>query len=165
MTKKDFELYALEFHRKQAKFKAIQDKFEEAKKEFYGKMDNLFKNSKENNYNFDGYKINKIQRVDVKFNVEKLEKRIDKNIADAIIEKEYLINDMQGLINYLKSCNVDPKIFKSFIQVSKKVNVKELEKLEELGDINIEDLKGCYTTELKPAYYTIKETEEKGETD
>ena len=47
----------------------------------------------------------------------KLECALRKSIASKVIEKRYEIIDIEGLVEYLKTCNVDPQIFKSFIDV------------------------------------------------
>ena len=89
------------------------------------------------------------------FNADKLEKVLGKKISDNVIIKKYEIVDMFGLIAYLKECNVDPKIFKSFLSVTKSVDVKELERLDELGKISIEQLNGCYTVNKQKPYFTV----------
>ena len=63
---------------------------------------------------------------------------------------------MLGLITYLQECGVDPKIFKSFISVEESVDVKELERLEELGKISKEQLKGCYSVKCQKPYYQVR---------
>jgi hypothetical protein len=62
---------------------------------------------------------------------------------------------MNGLITYLKDCGISPKVFKSFISVRKTVNTKELDRLEELGKITAEQIKGCYTVKSQSPYFTV----------
>ena len=62
---------------------------------------------------------------------------------------------MNGLVTYLKECGISPKVFKSFISVRKTVNTKELDKLEELGKITAEQIKGCYTVKSQNPYFTV----------
>ena len=62
---------------------------------------------------------------------------------------------MNALTAYLKECDVDPKIFKSFISVSKSVDVQELDRLEEIGKITAEQVKGCYTIKKQNPYFTV----------
>jgi len=62
---------------------------------------------------------------------------------------------MVGLITYLKECGIDPKVFKSFISVRKTVDTKELDRLEELGMITAEQIKGCYTVKNQNPYFTV----------
>lgn len=62
---------------------------------------------------------------------------------------------MPGLIEYLKSCGVNPKKFKSFLNVTKTVNQKEIDQLFLTGKLSEKDVDGCYTTEKKNPYYTV----------
>lgn len=73
-----------------------------------------------------------------------------------VIDKSYTITDINRLIVYLKSCGVDPKVFKSFINVTKTVDEKKLDKLADLGLISKEQLEGCYTLKRQKPYFTVK---------
>ena len=73
-----------------------------------------------------------------------------------VIDKSYTITDINRLIIYLKSCGVDPKVFKSFINVTKTVDEKKLDKLADLGLIRKEQLEGCYTLKRKKPRFTVK---------
>ena len=59
-------------------------------------------------------------------------------------------------MTYLKECGVDPKVFKTFITVQKEVNKKSLEQMYELGEVTLEDIKGCYDVETINSYIDIK---------
>lgn len=108
--------------------------------------------------------VKKIQRVNVKFDADELEKVLPRKISRSVISKRYEINDFFGLVNYLKMCGVDPKVFKAFIDVEKTVNAEELERLEEIGEIDRESIEGCFTTEYGNPYYTVKQ-QKGGDTD
>lgn len=51
---------------------------------------------------------------------------------------------------------VEQKVFKSFINVTKKVDEKKLDKLADLGLISQEQLEGCYTLKRQKPYFTFK---------
>ena len=104
--------------------------------------------------------INRVKRTSVIFDAEKLEKILSKEYRSKVIEKKYEISDMLGLINFLKSYKVDPKIFREFLMISKSVNVGELDKLEELGYIKVKDLRGCYEIKEGSEYFTVKVKED-----
>ena len=72
-----------------------------------------------------------------------------------LVEKEYYISDMHGLVKYLKSCGVDPKKFKKYLIVTEKVNQKKMDELSDIGDITREDIEGCYKLEEANGYLTI----------
>ena len=100
--------------------------------------------------------VSKIQKARISWNISKLRSVLGKEISKQVIDKKYIIVNMQGLIEYLKSCGVDPQKFKSFINVEETVNVKELEQMEQLGKVNGEDLKSCYSVKLQDPYYSVR---------
>ena len=154
----------MNFFQKQKRFKQIQTRFCEIKADFYNDMEDYFKYN-----NIDGkltiecneladvqsFVVTRIQSSRVEFNPDKLEKALGKELSCDVIQKHYEIVDMNGLVTYLKECGIDPKVFKSFIFVRKTVNTKELDKLEELGKITAEQIKGCYTVKSQSPYFTV----------
>ena len=153
------------FFQKQKKFKQIQSRFGEIKTDFYNDMEDYFKcNGFENkltiecedyNEGCQTFTVTRIQNSKVEFNPDKLEKVLGKELAQDVIQKHYEITDMSGLVSYLQGYGIEPKVFKSFISVRKTVNVKELDRLEELGMITAEQLKGCYTIKSQNPYFTV----------
>ena len=154
----------INFFQKQKRFKQIQTRFCEIKTDFYNDMEDYFKYN-----NIDGkltikcdefadaqsFVVTRIQSSRVEFNPDKLEKALGKELSRDVIQKHYEIVDMNGLVTYLKECGIDPKVFKSFVSVRKTVNIKELDRLEELGKITAEQIKGCYTVKSQSPYFTV----------
>lgn len=154
----------MNFFQRQKKFKQIQTRFCEIKADFYNDMEDYFKYN-----NIDGkltiecneladvqsFVVTRIQSSRVEFNPDKLEKALGKELSRAVIQKHYEIVDMNGLVTYLKECGINPKVFKSFVSVRKTVNTKELDRLEELGKITVEQIKGCYTVKSQSPYFTV----------
>lgn len=152
------------FFQKQKRFKQIQTRFCEIKADFYDDMEDYFKYN-----NIDGkltiecdkldgvenFVVTRIQSSRVEFNPDKLEKALGKELSRDVIQKHYEIVDMNGLVTYLKECGINPKVFKSFVSVRKTVNTKELDRLEELGKITAEQIKGCYTVKSQSPYFTV----------
>lgn len=141
--------------------KANDEIFEKAKNKFADAADIYFKlkgnDDSETFEELDGsVTVSKVQKVSVQWNIDKLMKAVGKQVSKSIILKRYEITDMLGLVTYLQECGVDPKIFKSFISVEESVDVKELERLEELGKISKEQLKGCYSVKCQKPYYQVR---------
>lgn len=165
LNSEECEQAIITFFQKQKKYKQIQTKFGEIKADFYDSMEDYFKcNSVDsklvidcNGYAEQGGKftVTRIQSSKVEFNPDKLEKVLGKELSCDVIQKHYEITDMIGLITYLKECGISPKVFKSFISVRKSVNIKELDRLEELGMITSEQIKGCYTVKSQNPYFTV----------
>ena len=153
------------FFQKQKRFKQIQTKFGEIKANFYDDMEDYFKCNnidgkltiKCDGYDIEGENlvVTRIQSSKVEFNADKLEKTLGKELAQNVIQRHYEITDMSGLITYLRECGINSKVFKSFISVRKTVNTKELDRLEELGMITAEQIKGCYTVKSQNPYFTV----------
>lgn len=154
----------LNFVQKQKKFKQIQNRFCEIKADFYNDMEDYFKcNSIDGKLTIEcdefgeakSIVVTRIQSSRVEFNPDKLEKVLGKELSRDVIQRHYEIIDMNGLITYLQGYGISPKVFKSFISVRKTVNTKELDRLEELGKITAEQIKGCYTVKSQSPYFTV----------
>lgn len=157
------ELAAKLYFQAQREYKKAQEKFGEIKKDFYGIMSDYYEyNSIEGGKVFfdkgvdsPPLVVTRVQNTRIKFDPEKLEKALGKTLSEDVIVKRYTINDMLGLVSYLKQCGVDPKVFKSFITVSKTVDDKALDQLESIGKITAEQIKGCYTVNKDRPYFTV----------
>lgn len=171
LNEKEFKAYVLTFFNKQRRFKKNEEDFKILKNSFYEMAEDYFvHNDLENQIiiSYDCYeesneaiKVSRIQRTNVNFNIRKLEKALSKKIRNDIIEKEYIINDINGLVAYLKECEVDPNIFKSFLTVNKKVNEKKLDNLYDLGKIKKEEIEDCYEVEKSKPFFKVS-LEKKG---
>ena len=165
--RKYFEDAVRNFLIEQTVLKNMKENFEDVKEQFYKDMDEYFESQElDNNGSIifeypmlgeSALKVTKVQRATVDFKVDKLEKVLPKDVAKKAITKKYEVVDMKGLISYLKECNVDPNKFKNFLNVTKHVDTKEMDKLEELGKISIEQIKGCYSVKKSNPYYTVSE--------
>lgn len=152
------------YFQKQKKFNQIQNQFNQFKTKFYDDMEDYFESNNVNGKltidcdsvdEVSTFTVTRVQNAKIEFNPEKLEKVLGKELSHLVIQKSYEVIDMHGLISFLKGCKVNPKIFKSFIAVHKTVNVKELEKLEELGKITAKQIEGCYTVKKQNPYFKV----------
>lgn len=162
-TKEQFISFVKEFYNEQKEFKERQERFNTIKQLFYNDAEELF--------NYEGISklvidnddlegnelvVNKVQKTSVIFDIDALENNLSKEMCKDVIDKSYTITDINRLIIYLKTCGVDPKVFKSFINVTKTVDEKKIDKLADLGLINKEQLEGCYTLKRNKPYFTVK---------
>lgn len=108
-------------------------------------------------------KVTRVRKKSILWDIDKLKKKLDKKVIKKIITKKYTINDMNGLVQYLKECGVNPKKFKKFLTVDEELNEIELNRLYDLGEISKEQVNGCYKMEMSEPY--IKLTEQKQEYD
>ena len=162
-TKEQFIPFVKEFYNEQKKFKEKQERFNTIKQLFYNDAEELFNYEGidklvVDNEDLEGNElvVNRVQKTSIVFDIDALENNLSKEMCKDVIDKSYTITDINRLIIYLKSCGVDPKVFKSFINVTKTVDEKKLDKLADLGLIRKEQLEGCYTLKRKKPYFTVK---------
>ena len=110
-------------------------------------------------------KVRPVISKKITWDIEKLSKKLDKKVLNEIINKKYSINDINGLITYLKSCGVNPKEFKKYLNVEETVNNKKVDELGQLGEIDIEQLSGCYELQANFSYVKISNLEASDEED
>ena len=155
------------FYNKQMEFSDIKKAFDQFKKSFEEEMELVFAESKTDSVSFSvgsDYKdelfvVKKRRRTYIKWNFQKLAKNLGNKLFKQVVNKKYIVNDMLGLIKYLKSCNVDPNIFKKYIDVEYSLNEAELDNLELLGKVKAEQLEGCFNLSFSKPWYSVEKKE------
>lgn len=140
------------------KYDSLTKKFNNIKKDFYSKMDELMDDEDELTVEFftESYKVKKVQKKQVTFDIGKLERSLDKQTLKKVIIKRCSVVDYDSLINYLKELGADPKIVKELIVTTKEVDVDEVDKLSELGEINEKVVANAAKVSIASQYYTVK---------
>ena len=110
-------------------------------------------------YYTDHVKLNvtRVRTKKVTWLLDKLKQNVGKDIYSEVVNKTYTVNDMQGLIRYLKTCGVDPKKFKRFIDVTEELDETKLDTYYETGALKTKDIEGCYTVKMGEPYIRITE--------
>lgn len=103
--------------------------------------------------------VTNVVQKKITWDIPKLKKKLSKEILNKIIDKTYTINDFEGLVKYLKKCGVDPKVFKSFIDVEENVINDKVDLLSDTGELDFEDVSGCYSIKTNVGYIRITEQE------
>lgn len=155
----------LELYKEEQRFKAIKQAYEEKKKKLSTEIRNYMYSKGYSSFDFrsrefGNVKVNKVVRKTIKWDVDKLKKKLPVELLAEIIVKEYHIVDMPGLVKYLKSCGVNPNKFKQYISVEEKVNQQAINELSEIGDITAQDIEGCYELKQAEGYLTINAKKE-----
>lgn len=150
----------LELHRLEEQFKVYKNAYEAKRKSLTTSISNYmfsrdYKTFKFRSREFGAVKVNKIVRKTVVWDVDKLKKKLSSEVFTQVAEKQYTINDIDGLAKYLKSCGVSPKKFKKFIDVETKIDNARINHLSEIGDITSIDIQGCYTLKEASPYLRI----------
>lgn len=102
-------------------------------------------------------KVSKVTPKKIDWDVKGLKKVLSKDQASRVLQKKYEVVDMPGLIEYLKSCGVNPSEFKKHIVVNESVNVTELNNIYETGEADINELKKCCSVTEGTSYIKITE--------
>lgn len=101
--------------------------------------------------------VTRVRTKKVTWLLDKLKQKVGKDIYSEVVNKTYTVNDMQGLIRYLKTCGVDPKKFKRFIDVTEELDETKLDNYYETGALKTKDIEGCYTVKMGEPYIRITE--------
>lgn len=92
--------------------------------------------------------VTRIRTKRVTWLLDKLKQKLGKDTYKDVVDKTYTVNDIQGLIKYLKSCGVDAKKFKKFIDVDETLNETKLNTYYETGALKKSDIEGCYDVKM-----------------
>lgn len=101
--------------------------------------------------------VTRIRTKRVTWLLDKLKQKLGKDTYKDVVDKTYTINDIQGLIKYLKSCGVDPRKFKKFIDVNETLNETKLNTYYETGALKKSDIEGCYDVKVGEPYIRLTE--------
>lgn len=101
--------------------------------------------------------VTRVRTKKVTWLLDKLKQKVGKDIYSEVVNKTYTVNDMQGLIRYLKTCGVEPKKFKRFIDVTEELDETKLDTYYETGALKTKDIEGCYTVKMGEPYIRITE--------
>lgn len=83
----------------------------------------------------------------IEFFKEQLANSLSKSNYKKATSKIITIHDLSGLVKMLKEYGVPQKDFKRFIKSDTRINEAAISNLIELGEIELEDLQGCYKAE------------------
>ena len=102
-------------------------------------------------------RVTNVRTKKITWMLDKLKQKLGKDVYKDVVRKTYTVNDMQRLIKYLKSCGVDPKKFKKFIEVTEELDETKLDTYYETGALKKEDIAGCYDVKMGDPYIRITE--------
>ena len=166
MRKVDFASEVLHYFTKCQVFKREQKMQEQIKKDFE-KLANDYFSENDSIANFEIFnfgsfslKLTKVQRTSIKWNIDKLKQVFGKKVSRQFIRKKYEIKNFDGLVDYLKTCGVNPKKFSAFLNVTEEIDENAIDNLYQLGKVKKEDLETCYSVSLHEPYFRITKIED-----
>lgn len=156
--------------------KGADKRFNERKARFYSFMRGAFESGtldSDRNYEFvdtvedeDGgisdklFKIARVIPTKIVWDVDKLRKRLSKDVFKKVARRNRTLVDLKGLADYMRELGGDPKKFWSFFETSYEVDQKELDNQSELGYVTDDMVDGCYaiTTGNESYRLTVRNT-------
>lgn len=161
---KRYQQSAWNYYHKKKKFEQVEKQYKQLKEQFEVEMleltDELGKKRVQfetNNLATDDgiLTVNKVEKTSIEWDAEKLERKLHKSVAKKVIKKKYSIADMKGLTEYLKSCGVDPKVFRKYLAIERTVDIKAIDQLGNIGEISVQQISGCYIVKCHKPYFTL----------
>lgn len=156
------------FYETKRSYELAKTSFDDEKYEFYEQMDKYFDEVADDDgkYIIDmrdtvkGVKkiiCQKVSSVSIEFDIKKLDNFLNKEQRKKVIHKRYSVINWPKLFNLLKESGVEWKKFLQCVEVKEEVLTKELDKLVELGEVDIDDIKSCSKAKIKSQFYKITE--------
>jgi hypothetical protein len=102
------------------------------------------------------------ERVTIKYDIDKLKKRLDPEIFLEISKRSYIITNIDAMIKLMKDNGISAKDFKALIEADIKVDNQAIKRLYDAHEINMADIKGCYDATINKF---IKVEEGQGDSD
>lgn len=150
-----FETYE-SFKESEKQYKYMQAKFNVEMDTHFNTLSGARKSDMFEDSNGDLLVVTKVSPTKIEWIPEKLKARVTKPVWKKLVKKRYEIVNMDGLVRYLKSCGVNPIIFKGFIEVTETVDEKQIERLGDLGELTPHNIAGCYVVKSSKPYYKLK---------
>lgn len=144
------------FKESEKAYKQMQVQFNVEMDEHFGTLSGTRKSDTFEDSNGDLLIVTKVSPTKIEWIPEKLKARVTKQVWKKLVKKRYEIVDMKGLAQYLKSCGVNPVIFKGFIEVTETIDEKQIERLGDLGELTPHNIAGCYVVKSSKPYYKLK---------
>ena len=104
----------------------------------------------------------KSERANIKYDVDKLKERLDKELFIEVTKRSYTITDIDAMIKLVKAAGVKAKDFKQFIESKVSADSQAIMRLYDAGELTMDTLKGTFTATITKS---IKISEETGDKD
>lgn len=174
ITQSDIEQATIEFVLAKADKDAVTQNFDRVKKNYYAFMDKAFDSgmygdatSIEFNDQLDSdtgvkdmlFKATRVVQTHVTWDPKALKKKLPDEFVSDVIKRQRDLVDLQGLVNYMRSLGGNAKKFWSFFNTAEYVDTDLLDQLFDLGEIEMDDVSGCYSVTTKPSQYRVTSKE------
>lgn len=88
------------------------------------------------------------EKVKVDYDIKKLKSKLDSKIYNEIVDNEYKIEDFDKFKKIIKEYKIPVSEVKSLISTKNTINDKAIKELYKSGDLNLQQIDGCYTAKV-----------------
>lgn len=174
ITQSEVEQATINFAIAKADNDAANKEFELVKKQYYSFMDQAF----DSGMYGDAASIEFSDQVDsddgvkelvfrstrtiptqINWDTKALKKKLPKDIVSDVVRRDRQLVNLPGLVEYMRILGGDPKKFWSYFTTHEYVDQDEIDQLVDIGEIDQEDLTGCYSVSVKPTRYRVTSKE------
>lgn len=104
-----------------------------------------------------GIRVTRVVRSTITFDLRKLKKKLSREVYNNVVEKKYVVKDVDAVVDFLKKTDISTEQFNKLIKVEETLNQSKLDNLGDVGIITDEHLKETYkVSEGKPYFKTTK---------
>lgn len=104
----------------------------------------------------------KFERATIKYDVDKLKEKLDDEMFIEVTKRSYTITDINRMIKLVKDSGVRARDFKELIEAKITPNTEAIKRLYDVGELDMNMLKGTYQATISKS---IKISEETGDKD
>lgn len=83
-------------------------------------------------------------RTTINYFIDKLKQGLSKEVLNEVIDRKYVIQNMESFKEVMKRYKVPPNALKECLSITESVNKKRMDELFEAGYITTDQLKDCY---------------------
>ena len=114
--------------------------------------------SNDNNPIDENVHISISKRNKINFDISKIKEKLSKKLCNEFIDKTYEITNYKDFVKIMKKHNVSLDEIKSMINVNEEVNVRKLQNCYDIGSIDINEIKDCYTINVTESLYVKRKS-------
>lgn len=174
ITQNDVEQATINFAIAKADNDAANKQFDLAKKQYYAFMDQAFDSGMYGDAasiefsdqvdDADGiknmmFKSTRTIPTQITWDTKALKKKLPKEIVSDVIRRDRQLVNLPGLIEYMKLLGGDPKKFWSYFNTREYVDQDELDQLFNIGEVDWDDVSGCYSVTVGKSRYRVTSRE------
>jgi len=89
----------------------------------------------------------KVKKKNVRYDISLIKKKLKPKVYNKFFDKTYVITDYEYFKKLMQENDVPLENIKNCVSVHELVDGAKLQQMHEVGNVNIKELKGCYTVD------------------